>query len=235
MQPNRPDPSDATLEHIESISDEQASRIIEEFESESATRRLGGLWRLLAGVLSAGLAIYALYWTQYNITTQVYRASFLMLALVLTFLLYPLTKRDLQRVTVLDMVLALLAVASLTFLTFDYESALQRTINPTPIEVWMGGALILLVLEATRRTTGWILPAVALLFLLYAYFGRSIPPPFQHRGQTIGRIIGKNYLTLEGIFGIPLDVAATFIILFTIYGAVLEYSGAGKFFLDWSF
>jgi TRAP transporter 4TM/12TM fusion protein len=235
MQPNRPDPSDSALERIEPISDEQASRIIEEFESESATRRLGGLWRLLAGVLAAGLSIYALYWTQYNITTQVYRASFLMLALVLTFLLYPLTKRDRQRVTVLDLVLALLAVASLTFLIFDYESALQRTINPTPIEVWMGGALILLVLEATRRTTGWILPVVALLFLLYAYFGRSISPPFQHRGQTIGRIIGKNYLTLEGIFGIPLDVAATFIILFTIYGAVLEYSGAGKFFLDWSF
>jgi TRAP transporter 4TM/12TM fusion protein len=235
MQPNRPDRYDTASEHVEPISDEQASRIIEEFESESATRRLGGLWRLLAGVLASGLSIYALYWTQYNITTQVYRASFLLLALLLTFLLYPLTKRDLQRITVLDAVLALLAVASLTFLIFDYESALQRTINPTPIELWMGGALILLVLEATRRTTGWILPVVALLFLLYAYFGRSIPPPFQHRGQTIGRIIGKNYLTLEGVFGIPLDVAATFIILFTIYGAVLEYSGAGKFFLDWSF
>jgi len=73
------------------------------------------------------------------------------------------------------------------------------------------------------------------LFLLYAYFGRYIPPPFQHRGQNISRIIGKNYLTLEGIFGGPLDVASSFIVLFTIYGAVLEYSGAGKFFLDWSF
>jgi TRAP transporter 4TM/12TM fusion protein len=235
MESTRHEPPGTERESIEPISDEQVSQIIEEFESESSTRRLGGFWRLLAGILASGLSIYALYWTQYNITTQVYRASFLMLALVLTFLFYPLAKRDLQRVTVLDIILALIAVASLTFLIFDYQSALQRTINPTPAELWMGGILILLVLEATRRTTGWILPVVAITFLLYAYFGRAIPPPFQHRGQSIGRIIGKNFLTLEGVFGIPLDVAATFIILFTIYGAVLEYSGAGKFFLDWSF
>ena len=99
----------------------------------------------------------------------------------------------------------------------------------------MGGLLILVVLEATRRTTGWALTIIALLFIVYAYFGPYIPEPFDHRGYRLDRIIGQNYLTLEGIFGVPLDVAATFIVLFTIYGAVLEYSGAGKFFLDWSF
>ncbi|HEX6291971.1 MAG TPA: TRAP transporter fused permease subunit [Herpetosiphonaceae bacterium] len=229
--PAASDPADV----IEPISEEKVSQIIEEFESESQTRQIGGAWRVLAGILAAGLSVYALYWTQFNITTQVYRASFLMLALVLSFIFYPTFKRAPRGFAVLDGVLALLAVASLTFLILNYEAALQRTVNPTPMEIWMGGILILLVLEATRRTTGWILPATAIIFLLYAYFGRSFPPPFQHRGQTIARIIGKNYLTLEGVFGVPLDVAATFIVLFTIYGAVLEYSGAGKFFLDWSF
>ena len=220
---------------LEPISDEKVNQIIEEFESEAATRRLGGFWRIFVGILAAALSVYALYWTQFNITTQVYRASFLLVALVLTFVLYPMAKRDRKQVTLIDVGLAVLAVVSLVFLILNYRAALQRTINPTPTELWLGGLLIVLVLEATRRTTGWILPATAVLFLLYAYFGKYLPPPFQHRGQSISRIIGKNYLTLEGIFGVPLDVAGTFIILFTIYGAVLEYSGAGKFFLDWSF
>ncbi|CAA9580900.1 MAG: TRAP-type uncharacterized transport system, fused permease component, partial [uncultured Thermomicrobiales bacterium] len=93
----------------------------------------------------------------------------------------------------------------------------------------------LLTLEATRRTTGWALPITAGFFLLYGLYGALIPGTFGHRGYRMDRIVGQNYLTLEGIFGTPLEVAATFIVLFTIYGAVLEYSGAGKFFIDWSF
>lgn len=233
--PKDREPQEATLDSVEPISDEKVSQIIEEFESESQTRHLQGFWRLVAGILAAGLSIYALYWTQFNTVPQVYRASFLMIVLVLTFIFYPFGKRDRERVTILDIGLGLLSIASLIFLILNFEAALQRTINPTTTEMWMGGLLIVLVLEATRRTTGWVLPATVVVFLLYAYYGRSLPPPFQHRGQTISRIIGKNYLTLEGIFGGPLDVASSFIVLFTIYGAVLEFSGAGKFFLDWSF
>lgn len=209
--------------------------IIEEFEGESPIRKLQGGWRLLVGVLSVLLSVYALYWTQYTITTHVYRASFLLVVLFLTFCYYPLLKRDRNRVPLYDILLALAAVGSLLYLLFIYESALQRITRPTPTEVVMGGVLILLILEATRRTTGWALPFIAALFIAYAYWGPYIPEPFDHRGYRIDRIVGQNYLTLEGIFGVPLDVAATFIVLFTIYGAVLEYSGAGKFFLDWSF
>lgn len=210
-------------------------QIIEEFEGESPIRKLQGGWRLLVGVLSMVLAVYALYWTQYTITTHVYRASFLLIVLFLTFCYYPLLQRDRNRVPLYDLLLALTAVGSLLYLLFIYESALQRITRPTPMEVIMGGVLILLILEATRRTTGWALPLIAALFVAYAYWGPYIPEPFDHRGYRIDRIVGQNYLTLEGIFGVPLDVAATFIVLFTIYGAVLEYSGAGKFFLDWSF
>ncbi|HEY0737183.1 MAG TPA: TRAP transporter fused permease subunit [Herpetosiphonaceae bacterium] len=229
------DASQPRLTNEDLISDEQRSQIIEEYESESQVRQLSGVWRTVAGVLAAGLAVYALYGTQFSITTQVYRASFLMVVLVLTFLFYPLLKRHRQRMGVSDIVLGVLAVISLGYLVQNYESALDRVIFPTPTELAMGGLMILLVLEATRRTTGWVLPITAGLFLVYAYFGPYMPRPFDHRGYSLQRIIGQNYLTLEGVFGVPLDVAATFIILFTIYGAVLEYSGAGKFFLDWSF
>jgi TRAP transporter 4TM/12TM fusion protein len=100
---------------------------------------------------------------------------------------------------------------------------------------FFGVLLILLVLEATRRTTGMIMPALVIAFLVYAFVGPYLPNPWTHRGYDLDRIVGHMYMTLEGIFGVPIDVSSTFIILFTIYGAVLEYSGAGKFFIDFSF
>ena len=95
-----------------------------------------------------------------------------------------------------------------------------------------------MVLEATRRTSGWVLPVTALLFLAYGYYGSLLDriglDLIAHRGYSIARLVGTLYMTLEGIFGVPLDVTATYIILFTIYGAVLEHSGAGRFFVDWT-
>ena len=94
------------------------------------------------------------------------------------------------------------------------------------------------MLEATRRTVGWILPVSAIGFILYAYYGPLLDSVglglFAHRGYPLDRLVGSLYMTLEGIFGVPLDVAATYIVLFTIYGAVLQFSGAGRFFLDWA-
>src|ERR1043166_4185442 len=96
------------------------------------------------------------------------------------------------------------------------------------------GIFIVLVLEAARRTTGWIMPFVSVLFILYAYFGPYLPPPWTHRGYDLARLVGHLFITLEGIFGVAVDVSATLIILFTIYGAFLQHSGAGKFFIDFS-
>ncbi|MDQ3250291.1 MAG: TRAP transporter fused permease subunit [Chloroflexota bacterium] len=219
----------------EVLSQEKVNQIIEEHESESRMRTLHGAWQWLAAILAGGLAVYALYWTQYSITTQFYRASFLMVVLCLTFLHYPTFARDRNRLRSYDLLLIGLSIASLVYLLYIYEDALQRITRPTNIEIAMGTLLILLILEATRRSTGWALTLTAVGFLAYAFLGPSMPEPFDHRGYRLPRIVGQNYLTLEGIFGVPLDVAATFIVLFTIYGAVLEYSGAGKFFLDWSF
>jgi TRAP transporter 4TM/12TM fusion protein len=232
-RPAAPPPTDD-----EKLSDDRVSELIEEFESEATTRKLSGVWAWIAGILAAGLSIYALYWTQFSITTQIYRASFLMLILALTFLYFPLAKRDRKQVTILDIILIGLAVASSIYIMLNFREALQRTTQPTPTELIMGSILVLLVLEATRRTTGWALTIVAAVFVLYALVLTRFPGPLSfldHRGISFSRLIGANYLDIRGIFGVPLDVAATFIVLFTIYGAVLEYSGAGKFFLDWSF
>lgn len=98
----------------------------------------------------------------------------------------------------------------------------------------MGVVTILLILEATRRSTGLALPILVVACILYAVFGAYLPDPFGHRGYSISRLVSAEYLTLDGIFGTPIEVSSTFIILFTIYGAMLEYSGAGKFFVDFA-
>src|SRR5262249_20450253 len=84
------------------------------------------------------------------------------------------------------------------------------------------------------RTSGWIMPVIAILFIAYAMLGPYLPPPWTHRGYTFSRLVGHLFITLEGIFGVAVDVSSSLIILFTIYGAFLQHSGAGKFFIDFS-
>ena len=97
---------------------------------------------------------------------------------------------------------------------------------------------MVVICEAARRTTGWILPVSAMLFVVYALAGPSLANVglrgLAHRGYDLTRLVGNLYMTLEGIYGVALDVAVTYIILFSLYGAVLEHSGAGKFFIDFS-
>jgi TRAP transporter 4TM/12TM fusion protein len=117
----------------------------------------------------------------------------------------------------------------------DFDDFIYRSVIPNFWDKLFGAILILLILEATRRTSGLIMMAVVVAFIVYAMVGSSLPSPWTHKGYDISRLVGHLYMTLEGIFGVPIDVSATFIILFTIYGAFLELSGAGKFFVDFSF
>jgi TRAP transporter 4TM/12TM fusion protein len=196
---------------------------------------------LIVALTAVGLIFYLLH--NPNPMFAVFgRSSFaygLGLLVALCFLAYPLLvgNKLVARYQPVDWIFALLGFYTAVYLALNIEEYKVRTMRPSPEEMVLGLTLILLVLEATRRTVGWILPAIAVVFLVYCYAGSGwlIPEVFEHRGFTLNRIIGQNYLTLEGIFTTPMDVAATFIILFTIYGAVLDRGGAGKFFIDWSF
>jgi TRAP transporter 4TM/12TM fusion protein len=182
------------------------------------------------------LAMYALY-LEGRIFERSPFAGGLLIVVALCFAAYPLivSNRFLARTQIFDWLFVGFSIWTAWYLATNIELYKTRPTRPTADELVLGATLILLILEGTRRTIGWILPAITALILIYGYFGPSIPEPFDHRGFSINRIIGQNFLTLEGIFATPMDVAATFIILFTLYGAVLDRGGAGKFFIDWAF
>jgi TRAP transporter 4TM/12TM fusion protein len=210
----------------------------EDIGVESPTRALRGKTGGLATLLAIGLSLYALYWVVGIIQPFVYRVTFLLLALVLTFLFYPAGARDRARATPIDWAFIALACLALAWPIVDFDEFIYRAADPTAIDVTAGVVVILAVLEATRRTTGWILPVTAAAFLAYAFYGPLLDlvglSLIAHRGYDPQRIVGTSFMTLEGIFGVPIDVAATYIILFSLYGAILAATGAGRFFVDWS-
>ncbi|MEJ7812718.1 MAG: TRAP transporter fused permease subunit, partial [Gemmatimonadaceae bacterium] len=159
----------------------------------------------------------------------------------LTFLLYPARRgagAARRGVAPLDWALIAAVTVALGWPLLDAADFPYRAATPTTVDLALGAATILLALEATRRTTGWMLPGTAALFILYAYLGPLLDlvglGAIAHRGYYLDRLVGILYMTLDGIFGTPLDVASSYIILFALYGAVLQASGAGAFFLDWS-
>jgi TRAP transporter 4TM/12TM fusion protein len=193
----------------------------------------------VATALAAGLALYALYWVVAVVQPQGYRLRFLLTCLVLTFILYPFRQGAARpRVHWADWLLVAAAAAAIIWPLVDFDQFIYRATEPFVVDVVLGTALLALVLEATRRTTGPVLASVALGFLAYAWLGPFLDlvglSVVAHRGYGLDRIVGTLYMTMEGVFGVPLDVASTYIILFTSFGAVLEHSGAARFLLDWS-
>ncbi len=212
----------------------EAAREIAQAE-EGPRRRLTGKLSWAASAIAVIMSLLFMYWAWATVTAQILRLVFLGFSLVLTFLLYPTArKRRDAGVPWHDWLLILCSLIAVGYPLSDFEEFIYRSALPNLTDQIFGVLTILLVLEATRRTTGWILPLVAALFLAYAAFGPLLPPPWTHQGYDLERVVGHMYISLEGIFGVPLDVAATFIILFTIYGAVLDHSKAGEFYVNFS-
>jgi hypothetical protein len=194
--------------------------LLARFDPESAIPDVSGLRGRIADILAAGLSLYALYWVVGVVPPQLYRLRFLLGCLVLTFLLFPsrrtgalLPKQRGGRLwpAMVDLAIVAVALASLVWPLVDYTQFVYRATEPLTIDLVLGSALVVIVLEATRRTTGWVLPLVAGAFLAYAYYGPLLDfvglGLVAHRGYDLGRLIGTLYMTLEGIFGVPLDVA----------------------------
>ena len=225
---------------------EETQKKIEELieEEEGTTNRFGG-W-LAKGITAFAVCVSILhlyaaaagappFGAAPIIPTYTLRPLHVGLVLAMIFVMFPMMKRLRNRVNVLDWLLAAASLGVLGYILAQGPEFGDRAIDPEPMDFWVGVVLILLLLEATRRSSGWIMPVVSIIFIAYALYGKYLPAPWTHRGYSIERLTGHLYMTLEGIFGTTVDVSSSLIILFTIFGAVLQYSGAGKFFIDFSF
>jgi TRAP transporter 4TM/12TM fusion protein len=238
------------------LADEKTKELIEEFEQEARTRTLSGPWGSAVTVIAVATTLFVLYYAiagaeipflpfvkvpsarilgQTITTPQIYTMLFLTAILVLTFLLYPALPRFRKRVTLPDLALCGAAVAVTLYIFVQFDQVIYRISSPNQWDFVFGVIAILLVLEAGRRTTGWHLPVIGLIAMAYAYFADFMPGPFRGPPKDLDDIIATQYLGLDGMIGTPLQVAATFIILFTIYGAILDYTRAGKFYVDLAF
>ena len=224
------------IAEIDPAISEQKLRKAEEFieQEEGATNRLSGWAGMIVTAIAVAMSLFHLYAAYDIVPTQPLRYTHVAFVLVLAFLLFPAARRFRNRIRWWDVLLGAVAVGILVYAIMGGDDFTDRATLPTRLDVTLGVIFIVILVEASRRTIGPIVPAIALLFILYAMAGPYLPSPWNHRGYDFASLVGHLFITLEGIFGIPVDVAATLIVLFTIYGAFLQHSGAGKFFIDFS-
>jgi TRAP transporter 4TM/12TM fusion protein len=213
-----------------------SASIAQEFleKEEGRANRYRGFLKYFVTGIALAMTAFHLYIAYGIVPTHIVRAVHVGFVFILTFLLYPVATRFRDRFPWFDAALVALGTACIAYLLAGGDDFADRATSPGAWDLFFGVALIVLVIEAARRTSGWIMPVVVLAFLAYALAGPWLPAPWTHRGYDVARLVGHMYMTLEGVFGVAVDVSATLIALFTIYGAILQYSGAGRFFLDFS-
>jgi TRAP transporter 4TM/12TM fusion protein len=207
-------------------------------ESQTNRRELKSILRWVVSGIAVLMSLFHLYTAGFGVLGDLnQRAAHLMFAFVLIFLVYAASPTSRSRLALLDVGLAVLGAVATGYLLFNYEYVVSRELYITPIKPWewvLAVATVLLVLEAARRTNGWPLVIVAVTFLIYAFVGPYLPGLLSHRGVPPSKLVDQLYLTVEGIFGIAIAVSSTFVFLFILFGAFLEKSGTGEFFIDLS-
>lgn len=193
-----------------------------------------GFMAKLVSAIAITFSIFQLYTAFFGVLdAQLQRAVHLGFALALSYLLYPTCKSwSRHKLHPLDAILAVLGAASPAYIVIMYRELAFRAGIINSVDLVIGVLGVLLVIEATRRVVGLPMVIVVLAFLTYAFAGPYMPGVLSHRGLTPNQLIGHLYFTTEGIFGIPLGVSSTFIFLFILFGAYLECTGLGKFFID---
>src|SRR5882672_10721677 len=214
--------------------DAEALKKAEEYieAEEGASNKLRGWLGVFVTVVAVVMSVFHLYTAYAIVPTQVLRPVHVGFVLFLSYLLFPVAKRYRHRIMWWDWAAAFAAVAVIAYILQGGDDIWDRNTSPDNWDIVFGTALIL---EGMRRASGWIMPIVVASFVLYALFGEQLPGSWAHRSYEVGRLVGHLYMTLEGIFGVAVDVSSSLIILFTIFGAFLQFSGAGKFFIDFSF
>ncbi len=217
-----------------SVSEGSADDLLRKYDKGSDYRILSGMQaKLLIGLLAA-FSLFQLYTGIFGVMDALLQRSVhLAFGLTLVYLLYPSTKKfSRDKLHPFDCALAVLAGAVCLYVFFNYGELVLRAGRVTTMDMIVGMIAIVLVLEAARRVIGWPMVIIAITFIAYALLGPKIPGQLAHRGVAMDDLVQHLFYTTEGIFGIPIGVSSTFIFMFLLFGAYLEKTGMGEFFID---
>lgn len=201
--------------------------------TENLTVIIGLMWSLFQ-LASAGFIL---------IDSIFVRAIHLTFAISLVYLNIPMLKQGktgdwdkrillaMNRVTIIDYIFAIFAAFSALYIVLDYMGIASRAGLPLTRDMVFGFLLIVLLLEATRRVIGPALPVIAVVFIIYVFSGPYLPDFLAFKGATVSRFISQMTMDSEGVYGVPLQVSATVVFLFVLFGTMLERAGGGQFFI----
>ncbi len=221
------------------------AEIERKYDPETAFRPTGPALAAVISVLLVAMSAYQFYAAGFGLIREVlHRGIYLSFVLGLVFLLFSASKKGtdtlappawyrVSGVNILDIVLAILAVgASLYLPLLPAEVLAERVGNPSQLDIFMGTALVVLTLEATRRSVGITLPVIAVIFILFAVFGPYAPGALKHGGTSWLGLINHLYMTNQGIYGVAIGVMAKFVFLFIVFGVLATRIGLGQLFID---
>lgn len=216
------------------LSAEQQAALLEQFDVESRTRQVTGI---MAGVIFVVLISFSLFQIYTGVfgqfTAYIQRTVHLGFALSLIFFLFPAKRGTAKNhIPWYDLILILLTIFVCGYWPMYYETLVRHIGTITGAQFAIGTIAILLTLEAARRAVGLPIVIISVAFLLYAYFGQSMPGMFAHRGLTEYQLVKAMFFTTEGILGTPLQVSSTYIFLFLLFGSFLVQTGVGNYFND---
>lgn len=208
--------------------------ILKKFDKESDYRSYTGIMARIVTAIAITFSCFQLYTAVFGVLdAMIQRSIHLAFGLALIFLLYPTSKKwSRTKLHPLDLAFAVLGALTPMYIIANYGQLVLRAGTATPSDMVIGVIGIILVLEAARRIVGLPIVIIASLFIAYAFAGPYLPGQLAHRGVDVGDLVQHLYFTTEGVFGIPLGVSSTFIFLFILFGAYLEKTGLGQYFID---
>ncbi len=235
------EPSTAEEDRIGDSGIDEAKRIAE--EEEAGYRHLTGPSQYVIPTIAVIWCVFQLsiasWWL---LDTVIIRAVHLGFAMLIAFLSYPVLKKPRKgilsflsartHIPIFDYVMAVIGCFAAVYIFIDYEGIAGRMGAPNMRDIVIGGGLVLVLLEAARRVIGPALPLIAGAFSLYVFFAEKMPDFMAFKSASLAKYVGKISMQTEGIYGIPLDVSATIVFLFVLFGTMLERAGGGKFFIE---
>ncbi len=216
-------------------------------EAEFGSRRLSGVTRYIIPCIAAAWSLFQLSLPEVIILDSIYvRSIHLGFAILLVYLSYPaFKKREFKgifsflsvknRISFIDWGFGIIGALAALYLAINYVELAERQGAPILMDIIVGVVLVILLLEAARRSLGPFLLIVACGFIFYAFFGPYMPDVIAFKGVSFRRFMSQMTISTEGIYGIPLDVSAMIVFLFVLFGSMLDKAGGGKFFIDLAF